>query len=91
MRNISKRSGFKFPAGKFYQHMRTGGDKRINCQPEAAIFVTATIEYLVKNLLMWAGNVAYVVEAKVIEPLHLQIIIRGDQSLYNLFNHIMIK
>ena len=86
----SKRAGLQFPVGRIHRHLRKGNfATRIGSG--APVFLAAVIEYLTAEILELAGNAARDNKKARIIPRHLQLAVRNDEELNQLFAGVTIS
>ena len=86
----SKRAGLQFPVGRIHRHLRKGNfATRIGSG--APVYLAAVIEYLTAEILELAGNAARDNKKTRIIPRHLQLAIRNDEELNQVFAGITIS
>ena len=86
----SKRAGLQFPVGRIHRHLRKGNfATRIGSG--APVYLAAVIEYLTAEILELAGNAARDNKKARIIPRHLQLAIRNDEELNQVFAGITIS
>ena len=79
----TKRAGLKFPVGRIHRFLKKGSyAPRIGST--AAVFLTATLEYLTAEILELAGNAAKDNKKTRISPRYLVLAIRNDNELHPL-------
>ena len=80
----SKRAGLVLPVGRVSRLLRRGRfAPRIG--GGAAIYLTAVLEYLSAEVLELSGNAARENKCRRITPRHMQLAVRNDSALDNLF------
>ena len=85
----STRAGLQFPVGRIHRYLRKGNfAKRVGSG--APVYLAAVMEYLTAEILELAGNAARDNKKKRIIPRHLQLAIRNDEELNNLFAGVTI-
>ena len=85
----SLRAGLTFPVGRIHRLLRNGKyAERIGAG--APVYLAATLEYLVAEILELAGNAARDNKKSRIIPRHLQLAIRNDEELNKLLNGVTI-
>ncbi|KAL9867443.1 histone H2A-like [Geothlypis trichas] len=85
----SARAGLQFPVGRVYRLLRRGNYAgRIGSG--AAIFLAAVMEYLTAEVLELAGNAAHENRKTRILPRHIQLAVRNDYELNELFACVTI-
>ena len=86
----SKRAGLQFPVSRIHRHLRKGNfATRIGSG--APVYLAAVIEYLTAEILELAGNAARDNKKARIIPRHLQLAIRNDEELNQVFAGITIS
>ena len=86
----SKRAGLQFPVARIHRHLRKGNfATRIGSG--APVFLAAVIEYLTAEILELAGNAARDNKKARIIPRHLQLAVRNDEELNQLFAGVTIS
>ena len=86
----SKRAGLQFPVGRIHRHLRKGNfATRIGSG--APVYLAAVIEYLTAEILELAGNAARDNKKARIIPRHLQLAVRNDEELNQLFAGVTIS
>ena len=86
----SRRAGLQFPVGRIHRHLRKGNfATRIGSG--APVFLAAVIEYLTAEILELAGNAARDNKKARIIPRHLQLAVRNDEELNQLFARVTIS
>ena len=86
----SKRAGLQFPVARIHRHLRKGNfATRIGSG--APVYLAAVIEYLTAEILELAGNAARDNKKARIIPRHLQLAIRNDEELNQVFAGITIS
>ena len=85
----SSRAGLSFPVGRIHSALKAGRyGKRIGAG--TPVYLAATIEYLVAEVLELAGNAARDNKKGRITPRHIQLAIRNDAELNKVFKNAMI-
>ena len=90
----SKRSGLTLPVSRVLRTLRKG-NYAPHVQVGASIYMTAVMEYLVAEIFELGGNAArdnkksYLKNPRIV-PRHLQLGIRNDEELSNLFRDVWI-
>jgi histone H2A len=90
-KSVSKsiRSGLQFPVGRISRFLRKGKyASRVG--GGAPVYLSAILEYLAAEVLELAGNAARDNKRQRISPRHVQLAIRNDQELNQLFQGITI-
>ena len=86
----SKRAGLQFPVGRIHRLLRKGNyGNRIGSG--APVYLAAVIEYLTAEVLELAGNAAKDNKKARIIPRHLQLAVRNDEELNQVFAGITIS
>ena len=86
----SSKAGLIFPVGRIGRYLRQGR----HCErlgQGASVFLAATLEYLVCEILELAGNAAKESGRKTITPRHLQLAVRNDEELAKLMAATLIS
>ncbi|KAJ8280602.1 hypothetical protein GJAV_G00056750 [Gymnothorax javanicus] len=85
----SARAGLQFPVGRIYRLLRKGNyAERIGAG--APVYLAAVLEYLVAEVLELSGNAARDNKKARILPRHLQLAVRNDEELNQLFGGVTI-
>ncbi|NWX66720.1 H2A protein, partial [Promerops cafer] len=88
-RSKSAKAGLQFPVGRVYRLLRRGKyANRIGSG--AAIYLAAVMEYVTAEVLELAGNAARDNKKTRILPRHIQLAVRNDDELNNLFASVTI-
>uniref|UniRef100_A0A8D8JTX3 Histone H2A n=1 Tax=Culex pipiens TaxID=7175 RepID=A0A8D8JTX3_CULPI len=89
-RTKSSRAGLEFPVGRCLKYLKAGNyANRIGTG--ASIYMAATLEYLVAEILELSGNAARDNKKSRIIPRHIQLAIRNDDELSVLFRDVTIS
>ena len=83
------RAGLQFPVGRIHRLLRKGNYAR-RVGAGAPVYLAAVMEYLAAEIIELAGNAARDNKKKRINPRHLQLAIRNDEELNNLFAGVTI-
>ena len=83
------RAGIQFPVGRIHRLLRKGNYAR-RVGAGAPVYLAAVMEYLAAEIIELAGNAARDNKKKRIIPRHLQLAIRNDEELNNLFAGVTI-
>jgi len=76
----SAKAGLQFPVGRLARHLRKGRySKRVGAG--ASVYMAATLEYVVAEILELAGNAAKEAKKTRIIPRHIQMAVRNDEEL----------
>ncbi len=76
----SQRSGLTFPVARVQRHLKTRDySRRIGCN--AAVYLSAVLEYIATEVIELSGNRAKTDGFKTIKPKHLQHAISTDDEL----------
>ncbi|CAN2391604.1 Histone H2A type [Pristimantis euphronides] len=85
----SSKAGLQFPVGRIHRFLKKGNyAKRIGSG--ASIYLAATLEYLVAEVLELAGNAAKDNKKIRILPRHIQLAVGNDEELTRLFDGVTI-
>ena len=85
----SSRAGLQFPVGRIHRYLKKGNfSQRVGSG--APVYLAAVMEYLTAEILELAGNAAWDNKKRRIIPRHLQLAIRNDEELNNLFAGVTI-
>ncbi|XP_055599003.1 histone H2A, sperm-like [Uranotaenia lowii] len=86
----SQRSGLTFPVGRVASFLKRGNyANRIGTG--ASIYLAATLEYLVAEILELSGNAARDNKKSRIIPRHIQLAVRNDEELSVLLRGVSIS
>merc|ERR1712062_68127 len=89
-RNRSERAGLTFPVGRIGRYLREGGyAQRIGAG--APVYLAATMEYFIAEILELAGNAARDNKKQRIIPRHLMLAIRNDEELNKVLRKVTIS
>ena len=83
------RAGLQFPVGRIHRLLRKGNYAR-RVGAGAPVYLAAVMEYLAAEIIELAGNAARDNKKMRIIPRHLQLAIRNDEELNNLFAGVTI-
>lgn len=86
----SKRAGLIFPVGRIRRMLRKGQYKK-KISPGAAVYMAATLEYLVAEWLELAGNAAKDNRRQRIIPRHLSLAVFHDEEFSRLLQGVTIS
>ncbi|XP_077155527.1 histone H2A, embryonic-like [Ranitomeya variabilis] len=85
----SAKAGLQFPVGRIHRFLRKGNyAKRIGSG--ASIYLAAILEYLCAEILELSGNAAKENKKSRILPRHIQLAVRNDEELSQLFDGVTI-
>ncbi|XP_010884371.1 late histone H2A.2.2 [Esox lucius] len=86
----SARAGLQFPVGRIARLLKNGNyANRIGTG--AAVYLTAVLEYLSAEVLELAGNASRDNKKMRIAPRHIQLAVRNDEELNQLFGGVTIS
>ncbi|RGB43383.1 histone H2A [Rhizophagus diaphanus] len=84
-----KKAGIIFPVGRIHRYLRRR-NYATRIGPVASVYLSAVIEYLVAEVLDFAGKIAHDERKVRIIPRHIQLAIRNDEELDKLFNQVTV-
>jgi histone H3/H4 len=85
----SKRAGLQFPVGRISRYLKKGRfAARVGSG--APVYLAAVLEYLTAEVLELAGNACKDNKMKRITPRHVQLAIRNDEELDQLFGKVTV-
>ena len=86
----SVKAGLQFPVGRIRTMLRrTTNTKRVG--KGAPVYLAAVLEYLTAEVLELAGNAARDNKRTRITPRHIQLAVRNDEELNQLFQDVTIS
>ncbi|CAF0717302.1 unnamed protein product [Brachionus calyciflorus] len=86
----SSRAGLQFPVGRINRMLKKGNySSRVGSG--APVYLAAVLEYLTAEILELAGNAARDNKKTRIIPRHIQLAIRNDTELNQLFSGVTIS
>ncbi|OCF39022.1 hypothetical protein I317_07199 [Kwoniella heveanensis CBS 569] len=85
-RSKSSRAGLTFPVARLQRYMRQGRYAK-TIATSAAVFMAASLEYLIAEVMEMGGNAAKDNKSKTIKPRHLKLAISNDDK----FNRLIGK
>lgn len=86
----SSRAGLQFPVGRVGRYLRKGMYAgRIGAG--APVYLSAVLEYLTAEIVELAGNAARNMNRKSITPRHIQLSVRNDEELNEVFGPVTIQ
>ncbi|XP_057458745.1 histone H2A.1-like [Lotus japonicus] len=85
----SMKAGLQFPVGRIGRYLKKGRyAKRVGTS--ASVYMAATLEYLVAQVLELSGNAALDNMKKRISPRHIMLAVRNDEELGKLLDGVTI-
>lgn len=85
----SSRAGLSFPVGRVHRVMKEGKfAERISTG--ASVYMAGVLEYLTEEILDLAHSAAAANGKTRLTPQHIQMAMRGDEELSQLFTHVTI-
>jgi histone H2A len=85
----TRRASLHFPVGRVARHLRTRGYAR-RLGDTAPVYLAAVMEYLTAELMELAGNQAVKSRRARITPRQMQVAVRTDYELADLFKDVSI-
>ncbi|XP_051840607.1 histone H2A-beta, sperm-like [Antechinus flavipes] len=89
-RSRSSRAQLQFPVSRVDRFLRQGHYAQ-RLASGAPVFLAAVLEYLTAEILELAGNAARDNQKTRIAPRHVQLAVRNDAELNQLFGHVTIS
>nr|XP_060625749.1 histone H2A, sperm-like [Anolis sagrei ordinatus] len=88
-KNKSVKAGLVFPVGRVRRYLKEGryADR---VSPGAAVFLAAALEYLVFEVVTMSVTAASANKKHRISPRHIQLAVKNDEELDQLFNGVTI-
>uniref|UniRef100_A0A4X2LC31 Histone H2A n=1 Tax=Vombatus ursinus TaxID=29139 RepID=A0A4X2LC31_VOMUR len=86
----SSRAQLQFPVSRVERFLRQGHYAQ-RLASGAPVFLAAVLEYLTAEILELAGNAARDNQKSRIAPRHVQLAVRNDAELNQLFGHVTIS
>ena len=87
-RTQSQRAGLIFSVCQFHQKLRRRTLRRV--QKVSSVYLSAVIEYLVKEVLDLSNEIAQYQEQNILQPRHINTALRYDQELNQLTKNVII-
>ena len=87
-RTQSQRAGLTFPVCQFHQKLWRRTLRRV--QKVSSVYLSAVIEYLVKEVLDLSNEIAQYQEQNILQPRHINTALRYDQELNQLTKNVII-
>ena len=87
-RTQSQRAGLTFSVCQFHQKLRRRTLRRV--QKVSSVYLSAVIEYLVKEVLDLSNEIAQYQEQNILQPRHINTALRYDQELNQLTKSVII-
>ncbi|CAL8102593.1 unnamed protein product [Calicophoron daubneyi] len=79
----SSRSGLVFPVGRILKYMkRLNSFKRRRISPNAAVYLTAVLEYLTREVTELAGDVTLKDKRRLMTPRHIMLAVVNDVEIH---------
>ena len=87
-RTQSQRAGLIFSVCQFHQKLWRRTLRRV--QKVSSVYLSAVIEYLVKEVLDLSNEIAQYQEQNILQPRHINTALRYDQELNQLTKNVII-
>ena len=87
-RTQSQRAGLIFSVCQFHQKLRRRTLRRV--QKVSSVYLSAVIEYLVKEVLDLSNEITQYQEQNILQPRHINTALRYDQELNQLTKNVII-
>ncbi|NWX10204.1 H2A1 protein, partial [Caloenas nicobarica] len=85
----SAKAGLQFPVGCVYKLLKRG-NYADSISPGAAIYLAAVLEYLTVEIMELVGNAARENKKARVMPRHIQLAVRNDDELNEVFSLVTI-
>ena len=80
------RAGLNFPVERIFRLVRTGVNAA-EIDADGTVYLTAVLEYVTREILELAGDIANSTNTGVIYPRQIQMVINNDEDLSKVISH----
>ncbi|XP_003227920.2 histone H2A, sperm isoform X2 [Anolis carolinensis] len=87
--NRSVKAGLVFPVGRIRRYLKVGHYAH-RVSPGAAVFLAGVLQYLALEMVELSGITAHANKKQRILPQHIQLAVKNDPELDQLFNGVTI-